>query len=227
MIATLALLLVQVPTAGGAGGVVDQGVLVIRNDTQEVGRETFRLLERHTGDSTSGWLLDASARWVTAGRPAVYAVVLEVGRDSTILALSFAFSGGTAPLRITGQPGRSRFTLRYVSPGMERARELSADSQSVVLDDSVFTPYLFAAWRAGASPQTLTAVYPRGAIRATLQAQDLGSQATTLNRDPTTLRHILVTGGRDGPVHLWLGTGNQLMKVELPNRKLVAERLPG
>jgi hypothetical protein len=27
-------------------------------------------------------------------------------------------------------------------------------------------------------------------------------------------------------VHLWLGSGGRLMKVELPDRKLTAERLP-
>ena len=59
MIAVLALLL-QAPTPGG---VIDQGTFVIRVDTQEVGRETFRVLERRVGDSTSGWLFDADARW--------------------------------------------------------------------------------------------------------------------------------------------------------------------
>jgi len=224
MIAALILLAQGQLPAAAAGGVIDQGVLVIRADTQEVARETFRLLERRVGENTDGWLLDASARWGGArgGRPAVYSPVLEVGRDSSTLALSFGVSGGPVPLRITGRPGRRRFTLRYVSPGVERARELPGDSQSVVIDDSVFTPYLFVAWRGG----RLNAVYARTADRATLQVQDLGSQATTLNRDPVTLRHLVVTGGRDGPVHVWLGDGSRIMKVELPDRKLVAERQP-
>jgi len=34
--------------------------------------------------------------------------------------------------------------------------------------------------------------------------QDLGVQSTTLNRDPAALRHITVTGGEAGLVHLWL-----------------------
>ncbi|HKE90146.1 MAG TPA: hypothetical protein VKB45_07410, partial [Gemmatimonadales bacterium] len=191
-------------------------------DTAEVGRETFRILERRVGDSTSGWLLDASARWTGALRPALYAPVIEVGRDSMTQALSFNVSGG----RITGQPNRGRFTLRYISPGVERARELPADRALVVIDDSVFTPYLLVAWRARAAPESLTVVFPRSAMRARVVMQDLGVESTTLNRDQATLRHVLVSGGPAGPVHLWLGSDGRLMKVELPDRKLTAERLP-
>lgn len=221
MIAALVLLL-QAPSAG----LLDQGTLVIRVDTQEVGRETFRVLERHVGDSMIGWLLHASARWTGTGRPAVYAPVIEISRDSMTQALYFEVSGGPAPIRITGQPARNRFTLRYVSPGVERARELAADAGVVVIDDSVFTPYLLLAWRARAAAESVTAVFPRSALHTRVAAQDLGSETTTLNRDQATLRHVLITGGPSGPVHLWLGTGGRLMKVEMPHRKLVAERLP-
>ncbi len=225
MIAALALLFAQAPA--GVQGVVDQGVLVIRADTMEVGRETFRLVAQRLAAGNTGWLLDASARWTGGGRVVVYAPVLEIGQDSTIQALAFDVRGGPAPLRITGQPHRDRFTLRYVSVGVERARELPADSQTVVVDDSVFTPLLFVAWRASTAGRTITAVYPRSATRVTFEARDMGSEATTLNRDPATLRHIIVTGGRDGPIHLWLGAKDRLMKVEVPERKLVVERLPG
>lgn len=216
----LALLQNPVP-----GGVVDQGTLVIRADTQEVGRETFRLMERRVGDSTAGWLLYASARWTGGGRTAVYAPVIEVGRDSLLQGVSVQVTSGTVAMRISGQPVSGHFTLRYVSPGIERARELPADRQSVVIDDSVFAPYLLVSWRARAAAESLTAVFPRSAVRATLLAQDLGTEATTLNRDQTTLRHILITGP-SGPVHVWLGTGGRLMKVEIPDKRLTAERLP-
>ncbi|HET9709785.1 MAG TPA: hypothetical protein VFP39_15905 [Gemmatimonadales bacterium] len=222
MIVVLALLL-QAPSAGG---VIDQGTFVIRADTQEVGRETFRVLERRVGDSTSGWLLDANARWTGTVRPSSFVPVIEIGRDSMTQALSFDVSGGPVPLRISGRPSRSRFTLRYVSPGVERARELTADRDLVVIDDSVFSPYLLIAWRARATLESLTVVFPRSAVRARVAIQDLGTESTTLNRDQATLRHVLVSGGPGGPVHLWLGNGGRLMKVELPDQKLTAERLP-
>lgn len=222
MIAVLALLL-QVPSAGG---VIDQGTFVIRADTQEVGRETFRVLERRVGDSTSGWLFDANARWTGTGKPTVFAPVIEIDGDSMTHALSFNVSSGPAPLRISGQPSRNRFTLRSVSPGVERARELPTDRTFVVIDDSVFTPWLLVAWRARPVTDSLTVVFPRTALRTRVAIRDLGAESTTLNRDQTTLRHVLITGGPQGPVHLWLGSGGRLMKVEVPDRNLTAERLP-
>ena len=220
----LALVLVlQAPTAGG---VIDQGTFVIHTDTQEVGRETFRVLERHVGDSTGGWLLDATAKWAGPVRPAVFAPVVDIGRDSMTLALSFSVSGDQTPVRISAQPSHGHLTLRYISPGVERARELPADRSFVVIDDSVFTPWLLVAWRARPAPESLTVVFPRTARSARVAIQDLGAESTTLNRDETSLRHVLVSGGPAGPVHLWLGTGGRLMKVEIPDRKTTAERLP-
>src|SRR2546426_4803633 len=43
-------------------------------------------------------------------------------------------------------------------------------------------------------------IYPRSGRREALTVQDLGLAATTLNRDPATLRHVTVTGGAAGDV---------------------------
>ena len=111
------LLLLQTPT-----GVIDQGVLVVRRDSQEVARETFHLLERRPGDPASGWLLDASARWSGPGFATVLAPVVELTPDSAPAALAFDVRANGKSQHITGQPGPGRFTLRYVAPGLERAR---------------------------------------------------------------------------------------------------------
>ena len=215
------LLLLQTPT-----GVIDQGVLVVRRDSQEVARETFHLLERRPGDPASGWLLDASARWSGPGFATVLAPVVELTPDSAPAALAFDVTANGKSQHITGQPGPGRFTLRYVAPGLERAREVATGRQIVVADDSVFSLYLFAAWRARATPSPVTAIFPRTAGRVTLTVTDSGVAATTLNRDPATLHHVLITGGPMGPVHVWLDADGRLMKVEAPDQTLSAERLP-
>jgi hypothetical protein len=213
--------------AQGATGVIDQGVLVVRRDSQEVARETFHLLERRPGDSTGGWLLDASARWsAPLGLHTVLAPVLELAPDSTPAALVYDVSANGRSQHITGQPGPGRFTLRYVAPGVERARELPAGPHMVVTDDSVFSLFLIVAWQARGTPTTVTAFEPRRASRVTLTVSDLGVAPTTLNRDPATLRHVVITGGPLGPVHVWLDRHGRLMKVELPDQELRAERLP-
>jgi len=42
-----------------------------------------------------------------------------------------------------------------------------------------------------------------------------------------TLRHITLTGGPNQVVHLWLDGTARLIKVEIPSRRLSAERAPG
>jgi hypothetical protein len=224
MIRLLAVLaLGQAPTV-----LLDEGTLVIHVDTHEVARETFRLFSRRGRGESSGWLLDATARWVAGVRSTVLAPVLEVMPDSEPGALSYNVSTIGSSLRITGQPSPGRYTLRYAAPGLERARELAAGPPAVVLDDSVFAPLLFVAWRAAPPPaaRTVTGIFPRVPRTASLTLTDLGFVGTTLNRDPTTLRHVLVSGVPDGPIHVWLSAAGYLMKVEVPQRSLRAERLP-
>src|SRR5436190_967746 len=150
-----ALLLLQ-----AAGTPLDEGVLVVRADTLEVARESFRLSHGRLSRGEDGW-------------------------------------------------------------------KLATGPRAVVLDDSVFAPYVFAAWRAASAASELTAIYPRALRRETVQIQDLGVSSTTLNRDPARLRHITVAGEPSGTVHVWLDDRGRLMKVEIPSRRLVAERLAG
>jgi hypothetical protein len=217
-----ALTLGQTPTV-----LLDDGTLVIRVDTQEVARETFRLVSQRGRDGSSGWLLTVTARWVAESRSIVLAR-LEVTADSEPGPLAYDVSVTGSSLRITGQPSPGRYTLRFAAPGLERARELAVGPPAVVLDDSVFAPLVFAAWRAASPPavRAMTGVFPRASRTAALTVTDLGVAATTLNRDPATLRHVIVSGGPNGPIHVWLSAAGYLMKVEIPQLSLRAERLP-
>lgn len=222
-----ALALTQVPS-----GVIDEGVLVVRRDSQEVARESFHLRERRPGDPSGGWLLDASARWPGPGnRTTVLTPVLELGADTAPAALAYEVVADGKSEHITGQPGPGRFTLRYLLPGVERARELPGGPHIVIADDSVFSLFLLVAWLAPRGPDSgpthVTAILPRMSSRATLTLTDLGIAATTVNRDPALLRHVLIAGGPMGPVHVWLDRDGRLMKIEMPERSLRAERLPG
>ncbi|HXF94712.1 MAG TPA: hypothetical protein VNI61_01295 [Gemmatimonadales bacterium] len=203
--------------------VVDEGTLVVRDDTAEVAREAFRLVAGRVGTGIPGWTLTTTIRYDRVRPVVALAPILEVGRDSAPVGLQYDVSG-REPVRILGQLGGGRFTVRVLSPGSERAREFPAARATVVLDDSVFALYTLVAWRAGPTPATLTAIVPRGLRRESLTVQDHGPEPTVLNRDPATLRHVTVTGGLNQLVHLWLGEGGRLMKVEIPSRRLTAER---
>jgi hypothetical protein len=214
---------------------LDEGTFVIREDTGEVAREAFRLVSVRAGESVEHWTLATSVRY-GRGRPmVVLGPTLEVGADSQPVSLEYDVIDSRGPERILGQQGRARFVVRTLGRRTERAREFALTGPTVVLDDSVFALYRFVAWYARPAPRTLTAIYPRSGRRETITVRDHGHATTTLNGDPATLRHVTVggaggagvgEGGGAGDVHLWLAPDGRLMKVEIPARRVSAERLP-
>ena len=214
----IALLALQAP--------LDQGTFVVRDDTAEIAREAFRLSSVRVGLNGTGWALAATTRYDRV-RPIVsLAPILTVQSDSQPLSLEFEVADPREPLRILGQSARGRFTVRMLGRRSERAREFPVAGRTVVLDDSVYALYVFAAWEARFQPVEVTALVPRAGRRETLSIQDVGTTATTLNRDSAALRHITVTGGANQLVHLWLDASGHLVKVEIPSRRLRVERLP-
>ncbi len=210
-----------------AGSPIDEGVLVVRVDTQEVARESFRLSQGRLSRGETGWTLATTIRYDRARPVVVLAPILEVNTDTMPATLQYDVADPRQPSRILGELGRGRFTVRLVARATERAREFSTGQQAVVLDDSVFALYLFAAWRAASGPRPLTAIFPRALRRDDIQVQDHGQASTSLNRDPARLHHITVDGGGPETVHVWLDDSGRLMKVEIPSRHLTVERLAG
>jgi hypothetical protein len=215
----LALALLQAP--------LDEGTFVVREDTVEVAREAFRLNHGRLARGGIGWTLATTIRYDRTRPVVVLAPILDVTVDTLPATLQYDVADPRQPVRILGELGRGRFTVRFVARTTERAREFPAGGRPVVLDDSVFALYLFAAWRAAVQPSELTAIVPRGLRRDAVQVQDLGLAPTTVNRAPVTLRHITLTGGPNQVVHLWLDGSARLIKVEIPSRRLSAERAPG
>jgi predicted secreted protein len=201
--------------------------LVVRHDTLEVARESFRVSLGRLSRGETGWSLATTIRYDRARPVIVLAPILEVNGDTMPVMLQYDVADPRQPSRVLGQLGRGRFTVRYVTRESERAREFSIGKHVVVLDDSVFALYLIAGWLATTQPTVLTAILPRSLRRETVEVQDHGVTATTLNRNPAQLRHVLVTREGGQAVHIWLDTAGRLMKVEIPSQRLSAERLAG
>lgn len=215
-LAVLALL--QAPVA--------QGVLVVREDTVEIARETFRLTSSPSRGDTS-WTLSTTIRYDRSRPIIVLNPVLVIGGDSLPRTLQYDVADACGRRTILAQVGRGRVTVREVSPGVERAREYPAAGRTVILDDSVFALYLVAAWFATPTPVSVTAIFPRQGRRETLTVRDDGVLATTVNRDPARLRRVTIVGGASGTVHVWINDEGRPLKIEIPGRRVVAELLPG
>jgi hypothetical protein len=216
--ALFALLVLQTP--------LDEGTLVVRQDTVEAATEGFRLSVVRTGPAAMRWTLATTIRYDRARPVIVLDPIVELGPDSGALSLEYTVADPREPQRILGQLTRGRFIVRLLGRRTERAREFPAPAPAVLLDDSVFALFLPAAWQGRARPVAVTAIYPRAGRREILQAQDLGVESTTLNRDPASLRHITLTGGENRLVHVWLDAEGRLAKVQIPSRSLLAERAP-
>jgi len=207
-------------------GPVDEGTLVVREDTLEIARETFRLTAVRTGAGVTRWKLATTIRYDRTRPVVVLDPIVELGPDSSPVTLEYTVADPREPLRILGQLTRGRFVVRLLGRRTERAREFPAPPPAAVVDDSVFALYLPVAWQGRPGPVAVTCVFPRAGRRELLTVQDLGVESTTLNRDPAALRHITVTGGENRVIHLWLAADGRLAKVEVPSRRLVAERAP-
>lgn len=205
-------------------GPLDEGTLLVRQDTAEIGREAFRLSSARGGGG--GWTLACTVRYDRTRPIVVLNPILELGADSLPESLEYTVADPREPLRILGQLVRGRFSVRLLGRHTERAREFPAPARVVVLDDAVFSLYLPAAWQAGPTPVPVTGIFPRAGRRERLALQDMGVEPTTLNRAPASLRHITVTGGANQLVHLWLDSAGHLLKVEVPAHHLTAERAP-
>lgn len=207
-------------------GPMDEGTLVVREDTVEIAREAFRLTAVHSGAGGTRWKLATTIRYDRTRPVVVLDPIVELGPDSSPVSLEYTVADPREPLRILGQLTRGRFVVRLLGRRTERAREFPAPPPAAVVDDSVFALYLPVAWQGRPQPVMVTAIFPRAGRRELLTVQDLGVESTTLNRDPAALRHITVTGGENRVIHLWLAADGRLAKVEVPSRRLVAERAP-
>jgi hypothetical protein len=204
--------------------VADSGVLVIRQDSTLVARESFHT----TADPTSGgWILDATVRYDRSRPVVLLAPIVQIGPDHSVVKLQFDAGDPGAPLHIIGQVGRHRFTLRYVSRKEERARELPDPGRAVIVDDSVFSLFTPVAWLVRGGEGRVAAIFPRPGVTEAWTVRDGGQVTTTLAGAPTALRLVSVESQRLGSIRVWMDAAGRLAKVEIPRLHLSAERLSG
>ena len=207
--------------------VADSGILVIRQDSTLIARESF-----HTSpDPTSGgWILDANVRY-DRSRPVIQlAPIVQVGSDLAAVKVQFDAGDPSAPLHIIGQVGRHRFTLRYVSRSDERARELPDPGRAVVVDDSVFSLFTPVAWLVRGGAGTVSAIFPRPGVAETWTVKDEGlvpARSGGGGGTDTRLRLISVESPRLGNIRIWMDAAGRLARVEIPRLHLSAERQAG
>src|SRR2546425_2975349 len=134
----------------GAGTTMDEGVLVVRVDTLEVARESFRLSHGRLSRGEPGWTLATTIRYDRARPVIVLAPILEVNADTMPATLQYDVADPRQPSRILGELGRGRFTVRLVARATERAREFPTGPPTAGPPHPGVAPYRLPGRRAGA-----------------------------------------------------------------------------
>src|SRR5256886_9552145 len=154
-------------------GPVDEGTLLVRQDTVDFAREAFGLTPARA--TPGGWTLATTVRYDRSGRVIVLDPIVELGPDSVGTTLEYPVADPREPMRILGQFTRGRFVVRMLGRRTERPRAYPTPPPAAVLDDSVFALYLPVAWLRRPQPVQDTAVFPLAGRREPCAAQDLGT----------------------------------------------------
>src|SRR2546429_9439234 len=194
------LLLALAVVYSQAQGSIDEGTLLVRQDTVEIAREASRVPPAR---AARGWTLATTVRYDRTRPVVVLDPILELGPDSVATTLEYTVADPRDPMRILGQFTRGRFVVRMLGRRTERAREFPTPPPAAVLDDSVFALYLPVAWLGRTRAAQVTAVFPRAGRRDLLAVRELCISPTTLGREPAELRHVTVTGGENRLVPSW------------------------
>jgi hypothetical protein len=213
------LLAVGLVCPGLLGAQSDQGVLVVKRGNQEIGRESFRVVERGPGRSSDS--IVAIARY-PGSRPTteITAVVDRTAPD----ALTWLCNrrAGRESIQVLAAVGPNKVTVRVVGQGAESAREYPGARAIVLLDDSLFAPYYQIALLVPSDSASLSALFPRTSRLTTFQARrtpiPAGNRATQGG-----LQQIRLSGGLTGDI--FLDSQGKLVRVVVPELGLEASRV--
>lgn len=141
------------------------------------------------------------------------------GADGPALSFVAATTGGPVPLRMAVTTDPRRITVRVAAGSSEAAREYPGGSRAVVADERVLSLYALLA-HVDPGPVTVYGPPPGGRSSGTLQED--GTDPPT--GGPARTRRLTLRSGED-VAHVWLDPDGRLVRVAIPSRSLVAERV--
>ena len=184
--------------------------LSISDHGAETGREVVSV--RPGSGGLPSTTLSGIARY-PAVRPRTQVTgTLDRGADGALASAQFDWQTPEHAWRTYVQAGARRLTVRSATEGRESAREYPADPRTVVLDDSLFTPWIIVAALAGSSEAPIDAVWPRAGRRGTLQVR----------RSPGADGGTTIRVSGDATAEIDLAGDGRLLRVILPDRGITA-----
>lgn len=219
----LAALLLSAAQATAQTQVIDEGGFRLMVRGQEVGTETFSIRQTGSGDAIVV---------IAVGK-----IVLDTMRGGTTLNSELQTSGsalrptayqvqveGADAERIAGRVVGGRFSARIISAAGEQMREYLASDGAVVADEGIAHHYYFLAQRVGTAGGRVPIVVPRASQQVMATVAHRGLEAVAVGGSGMQARHIAVTvNGQER--HVWVDGNGRVLRVEIPARGFVAERI--
>lgn len=147
----------------------------------------------------------------------------EVVMDGDVQAVTFLASAEYPPLpirRVVATAGARRVTVRVVTGEGESAREYPGSRRALLADERMLSLFALAG-RLEPGAVTVYAPPPGGRRQATLE--DQGAEPLP-EGGGVTARHLVLRSGED-VTDIWLDADGRLLRVVIPSRSLVADRL--
>lgn len=202
------------------GRILDQGVLRVVVGGAEIAREEFTVTVGSAVAGGAGLRITATAFYPPRRTKITISPLVELGPDSMPRLVQFEATNGDDE-RILAQIGPRRLTIRRISSRGESAHEYPGAPRTMIVDDSVFALY---AVPPGTASGTVRLVSPRRDVRENYDLTNRGVEETVVAGERMKLLHLVLTRGADVR-HLWYDASGRLMKVEIPSRRLYAERV--
>lgn len=207
--------------AAGQSLVIDEGTLEVRRGDVVLARESFTVA-RTSADRHAGWRIAATVHYPADQPRVTLSPIVELGPDSLPRMVQFD-ARDRGEQRVLAEFGRRRLTVRIISSSGESAREYPTPRRPLVVDDSVLSLY---AVPPGLAPGRVRLTAPRQGVQSDYVLENRGLDETTLAGRRQQLVHLVLTSRSDDDArHLWYDQEGRLMKVEIPGRQLVAERV--
>ena len=212
--------------AAGAGAahaqVVDKGSFHLTVDGTAQGTEEFEIRRSGTGAA-----IEVRAQGSVTYRTGktVETMLIATGPDMAIHRYSVALTGDENKRVIIARMG-NRLEARTSAEWGEELREYRATEGTVLLEDDVAHLYFLLAALAGDTRESVHAVSPLTETQGTLPVISRTNEVVDLGGERIATTKVRIGAGDDAR-EMWYDASGRLMRLSIPSRGTVAERIPG
>jgi hypothetical protein len=115
--------------------------------------------------------------------------------------------------------------VRIVSPAGEQMREYLVREDALIAEEGIIHHFYFLGRRLDAANGTIALIMPRHSRQVIARVTEQGTETISLNGERREAVRLRVEHAEIPARDVWLDQEGRVMKVEVPDRRFVAERI--